>query len=288
MNNIDEASVCCILLNWNGHADTLQCLKSLKLTTYPRLTVIVVDNGSTDDSVSQIQTAHPEIELIGNSVNLGFGAGNNLGIRRALQLGVKYIWLLNNDTVVQPNTLRELVSLCENHPELGQAGSVLYYAHAPSQVQAWGGGKVNLHMGTSYHFTQPVPWVQLDFVTAASVLIPSRVLDEVGLFDEQYFMYWEDTDLSFRIRRAGWRLGVAENARLLHKEGASSKPRSAQHDKYVTNSGIRFLKHYAPAPFLSLAIFIYGRALRRLLRGNPAGFFAILRASFSSGRNRTT
>ncbi len=274
----DRPAVFCILLNWNGCADTLECLDSLGRTRYSNLTVIVVDNGSTDGSVAQIRKAYPDIELIQSPTNLGYGAGNNLGIRHALRRGAKYIWLLNNDTVVEPDTLSALVALCEADPMLGQAGSVLSYAHAPSQVQAWGGGQVNLWMGTSRHSTQPLPTEQLDFLTAASVLIRASVLEEVGLFDEAYFMYWEDTDLSFRIRRAGWKLGVAENARLLHKEGASSKTKSPQHDRYVTSSGRRFLKEYAPLPFVSLAIFIYGRAIRRLLRGNLDGFLAILRA----------
>jgi GT2 family glycosyltransferase len=261
-------SVSCIVLNWNGWRDTIVCIASLEKADYPNLSIIVVDNGSTDDSVQRIHSEFPLLEIIESPANLGFGSGNNLGIRVALQRGVKYIWLLNNDTVVEPVTLTALVSHAESDPELGEIGSVLCYAHAPDQVQAWGGGRINLWTGTSRHYTEPVTTDKLDFLTAASVLIPAAVLEKVGLFDEQYFMYWEDTDLSFRIRAAGWKLGVATDAKLLHKEGTSTGPKSPLFDRYVTVSGIRFLRKYAPLPIVSIFMLTFARALKRFLRGD--------------------
>ena len=270
------ASVYCIVVNWNGWTDTLQCLDSLSRSDYANLTVLVVDNGSTNDSVVRIAAAYPKLEVIESSNNLGFGAGNNLGIRRAIEHGAEYVWLLNNDTVVTPDTLTALVSLAQAHPELGQIGSVLHYAHAPEKVAAWGGGQVNLWMGTSRHSIEPIAWEQLDFLTAASVLIPTRVLKEVGLFDERYFMYWEDTDLSFRIRRAGWKLGVAKGSTLLHKESASSRAKSPQFDKYITISGLRFARLFSPAPQLTGFMMVFGRAVRRFLAGEWQRGWAVL------------
>jgi len=287
VGEVDLPIVCCIVVNWNAYADTLKCLRSLSTTEYSHLSPIVVDNGSKDQSVAQIRAAYPQIELIESPTNMGFGAGNNLGIRRAFQLGAKYIWLLNNDTEVEPDTAAAMVSLCEGNPALGQVGSVLYYANAPSKVQAWGGGRINFWLGTSHHFTEPVPWNHLDFITAASALIPVHVLEDVGLFDEAYFMYWEDTDLSFRIRRAGWRLGVAQNAHVLHKEGASSRRNSPQFDQYVTVSGLRFAAQHSPVPSWTRFMMLFGRALHRFLKGEWRRGWAILACALSgSGKSQ--
>jgi GT2 family glycosyltransferase len=274
--------VFCIIVNWNGWADTLRCLESVNTNLYDNVSLLLVDNGSTDDSVSRIRSAFPDLEIIESKVNLGFGSGNNLGIRYALESGANYVWLLNNDTIVQPNTLAELVSHAELHPELGEIGSVLYYAQDPSRIQAWGGGKVNLWTGTSRHYHHPVKIEKLDFLTAASVLIPMEVLRKVGLFDEGYFMYWEDTDLSFRIKAAGWQLGVAPDAKLLHKEGTSTGATNPAFDRYVTVYGIKFALRYAPFPLVPIFMIIVARAINRFRRGEWKRGWAILTVIMSS------
>jgi len=265
MQIVKDASVVCIIVNWNGWADTIKCIESLAHIDYDSLSVLLVDNGSTDDSVIRIRTAFPNLEIIESCTNLGFGGGNNLGIRQALQRDPKYLWLLNNDTVVEPGTLAALVAAIQEDRSLGAVGSVLRYAHAPELIQAWGGGHINLWTGTSRHFHSPVPCDQLDYLTAASILIRTEVLEQVGIFDEQYFMYWEDTDLCFRIRRAGWRLAVAEKAILLHKENASSGAKSTRFDYYVTLNGIRFLRKFAPCPPFAIFMMIFARAFRRFI-----------------------
>jgi GT2 family glycosyltransferase len=258
-------SVICVLLNWNGWRDTVACLQSLLGSDYPNCSVIVVDNGSTDDSVSKIREAHPWVEILETHINLGFSGGNNYGIRLALDRHVKFVWLLNNDTIIHKHSLRELVAFAEENPLVGEIGSVLYYADQPDKVQAWGGGHINLWVGTSHHFHEPVSSNKLDFVTAASVLIPSIVFRQVGLLDEKYFMYWEDTDFSYRVRAAGWKLGVASSATLLHKENASTGRKSPRMDRYISASGIRFLLKFAPLPWIPIFFLVVVRAVKRLL-----------------------
>jgi GT2 family glycosyltransferase len=258
-------SVCCVVLNWNGWRDTVMCLESLRKSDYSNLTILMVDNGSTDDSVSMVQKSCPWVEVLETHANLGFAGGNNHGIRLALDRGVKYIWLLNNDTIVEEGTLAALVAVAESDPELGEIGSVLFYAHQPDKVQTWGGGAISLWLGTSRHYYEPVAPEKLDYVSAASVLIPSHVLRQVGLLDDCYFMYWEDTDLSFRIRSSGWKLGVAPSATLLHKESASTGPKSAKLERYVSASGVRFMSKYAPLPWIPIFFLVFGRAARRFL-----------------------
>jgi GT2 family glycosyltransferase len=143
---------------------------------------------------------------------------------------------------------------------------VLHYAHDPSKVQAWGGGCVNCWVGITSHIVVPQDEASLDFLTAASVLFRRRALEEVGLFDETFFLYWEDTDLSFRLRARGWKLGVAADAIVLHKENASSGSRRTV-DRFSTASGIRFLRKYSPVPMLSVPLFLCMRILVRMFRG---------------------
>jgi GT2 family glycosyltransferase len=258
-------SVCCIVLNWNGWRDTISCLESLRKSDYPHLTILVVDNGSTDDSICMIQKRCPWVEVLETHANLGFAGGNNQGIRRGLDRGAKYIWLLNNDTVVERGTLSAMVAVAENDPTLGEIGSVLFFADQPDKVQAWGGGEVNLWTGTSRHFFKPVAQEKIDYLTAASVLIPAHVLRQVGLLDDSYFMYWEDTDLSYRIRASGWKLGVAPTATLLHKESGSTGPKSALLERYISASGVRFFWKFAPLPLIPIFLLVFGRAARRFL-----------------------
>ncbi|MCX7596938.1 MAG: glycosyltransferase family 2 protein, partial [Fischerella sp.] len=138
------AKVFVILLNWNGWQDTVKCIVSLKGLSYPNYEIVVLDNASTNDSVEQIRAAHPDVTLIETGANLGFAGGNNVGIRYALEHGAEYIWLLNNDTIVDANALSAMVTKAESDPKIGLVGSVLYYMNNPGSVQAWGGGTVNL------------------------------------------------------------------------------------------------------------------------------------------------
>jgi GT2 family glycosyltransferase len=277
-------SVCCVLLNWNGWRDTIACLESLQKSTYPRLSVLLVDNGSTDNSIYFIREAHPWVDILETHANLGFAGGNNHGIRLALSRNVKYIWLLNNDTIIYGHTLGDMVAAAEENPLLGEIGSVLYYADQPDKVQAWGGGSIGLWTGVSRHYFEPVPPEKLDYLSGASVLIPSRIFHEVGLLDEKYFMYWEDTDFSYRVRAAGWKLGVANSATLLHRESASSGLKSPTLDRYVSASGIRFFLKFAPLPCIPIFFLVICRAAKRFVLFEWRRGWAILSGLRGSGK----
>jgi GT2 family glycosyltransferase len=262
-----QPSVACILLNWNGWRDTLACLTALRKVAYGNLSIIVVDNGSSDESVDRIREAAPQVLLLESGSNLGFAGGNNVGIRHALTEKVDYIWLLNNDTEPRPAALSELVAKAASNPRLGEIGSVLLYAHDSSSVQAWGGGRVSLWSGRSEHALCPQHDGWFQYITAASVLLPRAALEEVGLLDEGFFLYWEDGDLSFRLRKKGWGLGVASGSIVLHKEHASTGRDRRVIDRYVVSSGIRFLGKHSPAPWLSIPLFLALRVWKRLLSG---------------------
>jgi len=264
----DEPLVGCVIVNWNGWRDTVACLDTLRSIEYSSLFVVVVDNGSSDDSVSRIQAAHPTVRLLETGENLGFSGGNNAGIREAMRRDVKYLWLLNNDTEPSPWALSELVRTAEADFRLGAVGSVLHYASASQKIQAWGGGWINLWTGYSSHATTPPkPGRRLDFLNAASMLVRRTALEDVGLMDDRFFLYYEDADLCFRLRKNGWGLGVAPHARVLHKVNASTRKITGPTDRYFTSSAIRFMAEYSPVPWLSAFVFLSRRVLHRALAG---------------------
>ena len=271
--------VYCIILNWNGWADTLPCLQSLRTQDYPNLRILVVDNSSTDDSVARIRAAFPQVTVLEAGANLGFPSGCNIGIRHALQQGAQYIWLLNNDTISPPDTCTHLVAKARSQPGAGIIGSVLYYMHRPDKVQAWGGGNVTIWLGYTTHFHARTPLGPNSYLTFASVLIPRQVIEKVGLLYEGYFMYWEDADYALRVTKAAYSLAIAEDTAILHKEGGSADPRSPVIDRYALASGLHFLRRHAALP--SLSIFLYlstrltGRLLRREWKNVRALFLAI-------------
>jgi len=252
-----------VVLNWNGWRDTLVCLASLQHSDYPNFGLIVVDNGSTDGSQNHIEAHIPGLKMLQTGANLGFGGGCNAGIRRALEQGADYIWVINSDTTVEANALTELVRVADAGVLVGAVGSVLYEADQPDQIQLWGGGKVDLWRGLSRHQVSPAP---LDFVSGASMLLRREAIEQVGLFDaETFFMYWEDSDLGFRLRRNGWQLAVAEKSRVWHKLSASLGRGSRQLDAYFTQSGVRFLRRYSPAPVISTLMMVSRMLIKRLL-----------------------
>ena len=268
-------SVDVIVLNWNGWQDTVACLSSLQAQDYPSFSLLVIDNGSTDDSLLQIKKAMPSVELLQTGLNLGFGGGCNVGIKHALARGADYVWLINSDATVDPGALSALVRVAEKNPFLGSVGSVLYEADSSGQVQLWGGGTVDLWLGRSHHQKSPAA---LDFISGASMLLRRATIEQVGMFDQSnFFMYWEDTDLCFRLKRAGWQLSVAEDSLVWHKESASFGLRNPKLDEYFTRSAVRFLSLYAPIPFISISLMLILMLTKRILMVQVSRTRAVLK-----------
>jgi GT2 family glycosyltransferase len=258
--------VSCIVLNWNGWQDTIECLDALKECTYPQLTVIVVDNASTDDSVARIQAAHPATLLLKSGKNLGFAGGNNVGIRYALAHGADYVWLLNNDTKPAPGALMALVAKAVSDQRIGAVASICYFADAPSTVQAWAGTRVNLWIGYVRNSAVPHEDEWFHALYGASLLISCTAVEDTGLLDEGFFLYLEETEFCLRLRRKGWRLAAAPDSHILHKVNASTGGNNLIRDRYFTASGLRILRLHSPAPNLASFVFLAVRFVRRLVR----------------------
>ena len=229
----DLPTVLIIVLNWNGKEDTVECLESLNHISYPNYEVIVVDNGSTDDSVEQLKARYPEIKVIENQENLGFGEGYNVGIRTALQENTEYVLLLNNDTIVDPRFLDELTNVAELDPRVGFAGPKIYFYDNDGRGRRdrinGAGTKLSMWTGRVWHVGEneidsgQYDQVRLvDYVIGACLLVKTRVVTEIGLLDSKFFTYWEDVDWCYRGCNAGYTSVYIPQAKIWHKYGASS------------------------------------------------------------------
>jgi GT2 family glycosyltransferase len=276
--------VCCVVINWNGWQDTTACVQALLGQNYPGLEIVVVDNASTDDSVQRIRAAFPEIEMVQAGENRGFAAGSNLGIMRAMARGAEFVWLLNNDTIAPPDTLGKLVAAAEADARAGIVGTVLHYPESSTAIQAWGGGSMRPWMGYVTHYYSPAKLEGNSFATFASVLLRREMLEQTGLLDDGYFMYFEDADLCFRAKAAGWKLAVAGGTSVLHKEGGSGA-KSLRLDRMVTASGLRFLDRHGRPRGLAKFLYVTTRLGKRMIAGKPKSMRAVMRGVRDWRRN---
>jgi hypothetical protein len=221
--------VTAVVLSWNGREDTLACLRSLVAATYPRLEVVVVDNGSSDGSADAVAREHPGVALVRLDTNRGFAGGMNTGIAEALARGAEHVMLLNNDTVVEPGFLEPLVEVLEHGEDTSAACSQIVFLDDPGTI--WYAGAAfrpgRGHHGTNRGYGQPrLPEATRPFRTeracGGAMLISSAALAEVGSFDESLFAYAEDTDWSLRSARAGRRILVVPASVVRHAVSASS------------------------------------------------------------------
>lgn len=273
-----------ILVNWNGSADTIRCIDSLRSLEYDNFHVLCVDNGSTDTSVGAIRSACPDIELIESGHNYGFAGGNNIGIELALDKQADFIWLLNNDTLVSPTSLSEMVATAVRHQEYGVIGSkilCLREGYVKSEnIQALGGGVINFRLGNSCPIQLSDDLPRLQYITGASLLVKKNVFKKVGGIDDKFFMYWEDVDFCFRVRKAGWLLGVAENAIIWHKESASLGKSNPVLDDYFSSSAVLFFKRHSPQWEVPILVGACGRLLKRLFKLEFSKASAVIRGTF--------
>lgn len=230
-----------LILNYNGGDDTIACLKSLQAITYANAETVVIDNASADGSVARIRAAFPDITVLQNKENLGFAAGNNVGIIHALERGADYIFLLNNDTVVDPGVIDELVRVGEGDESIGILGSLIYYYDSPQKVW-FAGGKVYWPLGTNRHLTSiPAKPREVDFITGCAFMVKRAVVEKMGAFDSDYFLYYEDADWSVRAARAGFKLVVVPASVVWHKEMGTVGHRSPLHEYYVARNNLLFM-----------------------------------------------
>jgi hypothetical protein len=328
------APVAIILLNWNGWNDTIECLESVFRMNYPRFTVIVCDNASTDGSMEHIRawaggrlnascgsselsrlldppipkpvqlaimsrvevgkrdTRDTSLVVIETGANLGFAGANNLGLQHALsQPGMQYFWLLNNDTVVEPDALSALIDAMEEDPQLGLCGSVLRDYHSPDCVLTLGGREYNRWTARSRPIKVPTrhgrPAVRLDYVEGASVLVRREFLETVGLMAEDYFLYFEEMDWVMRAR-GQFRWSYSPGSIVYHKEGASigshrnRRERSTLSDFFQSRNRLAFTWRFSPSLFPIVLMSVAATAVHRFLTGHWRNAAAVVKGIFAA------
>ncbi len=213
------------VLNWNGRNLTIDCLKSLEGINYSASKVYVIDNGSTDDSVSAIRIEFPNIEIIELDQNLGYAGGNNAGFKKVPQS--EYSIFLNNDTTVDPDFVLPLIQPLEQNLNVKQTAPKIYYADNPNTIW-FAGGNVNLHLGLINHrgirkkdHGQFDQMKEIDYATGCCFCMRSFDFESLGMFDESFPMYGEDVDLSLRIRKNGGKIQYVPESKVWHKVSAS-------------------------------------------------------------------
>jgi GT2 family glycosyltransferase len=241
-----------ILVNWNSYELTNDTLQSLYKTSYKDYDIICVDNASTDDSLNQLKTNHADIILLTCDQNTGFTGGNNKGMQYALDHGYAYTLLLNNDVAVESDFLEPLVQALDANENLGAVQPLIYFHHdrtliwnAGSRYNKWLGvtKTIGYNKKDAQHTyrnqnqvdtkaTQPIQ--NIDWITGCAFMVRTEVLKKVGLLYEPFFIYYEDVDLSFRIKNAGYDLGYAPASVIYHIAGMSHKSTKKTAEGYVS------------------------------------------------------
>jgi len=213
-----------IVLNWNGKDDTLECLRSLLKLDYPNFETVVVDNGSTDGSEEVIRSLFPSVRFIQTGRNLGYAGGNNVGIKHALSQGVDYVWLLNNDTTVDPQALKALVETAASDPRIAFVGSKIYYYDKPDVIWCVGGtidlaeGGRTDHPGMGQEDRGQFESISdVGYVTGCSLLASRAAIEAIGFLPEEYFLYFEETDWNLAAQKKGYRTVIAPASLVWHK-----------------------------------------------------------------------
>lgn len=266
--------IAAVTLNWNRAPDTLVCLRSLGAAGLLPEQMIVVDNGSSDDSAAAIRKAYPQAQLLLNDSNRGFAGGINVGLRWALAAGFPYLLVLNNDAAVSPDALRILLAAAGERPHAGVLSPLIRYA---GDGRIWFAGSYRRRLLPGEHWPayrtrralapEPRP---IDYATGCAVLLRAEMLRAVGLFDEAYFFYWEDLDLCERARRAGWQVLLVPAAVVDHHVSASLGEESPAKWTYLGRYMPTFYRRYYRWPAASMLVYAAWVALREALRGNGA------------------
>ncbi len=258
------------ILNWNGLDDTIECLESLKKITYPNYKVVLVDNGSEGDDAEVLRERFGDyIHLIEKDKNYGFAEGCNIGMRYALSnLNPDYILLLNNDTVVDPDFLTELVKVAESSVRIGIVGSKTCSYDEPNKIQSagarinWWTGEASLIGCAEIDRGQFDDIKDVDWVIGCALLIKQRTIEEIGLLYEGYFAYYEETEWCAKAKKAGYKAIYAPRAQLWHKRSLAARKIDGYRLYYMTRNRFLLMKrNSAKLQFLSFLIWFFFRRL---------------------------
>lgn len=300
-----------VLVNWNNYEDTTNCLESIQNLDYEPIDIILVDNNSTDDSGVRLKAENPDIETILHDENGGFGAGNNVAINRAIEDDTDYVWVLNNDVLIPEESaevLSNLVDIMESQEGVGiLTPTVMQY---PRTDEVWfERGYIDERSANAGHSSDRKRFVDLrlglgpeasdeshiiwnEYVPFCSALIRAEVFDEVGLFPEDYFMYYGDVDYCIRVRDAGYKIGTVQACNVYHRVSSSSTTsRSPLHYYYLArNRQLLVRKHRSKFSWAFPLLYLWWVSLNIIyciLQRDEEGLHALLMGAIDGIRGRS-
>ncbi|MEM2002758.1 MAG: glycosyltransferase family 2 protein [Candidatus Methanomethylicaceae archaeon] len=274
-----------IVLNYNNYIDTRQCIESLQKSLYPVEKIVLVDNASSDGSLERFYADYLQdnkVYIIKNEYNLGFARGANVGIQFALDLGADFIFLLNNDAIIDQECIKKLCAAMEEDERVGLAGPRIFYYCDPEKI--WQGGGYFSLWKTGIVSPEKNKLVinssekakEVTFLTGCAMLVKRQVFEKIGLFDEDFFFYGEDVDFCLRARRAGFKLIYVPEAKAWHKIEDIARNRTSPFVMYhLSRSHLLVLRKNFPGLY-----YLYGVIVHFLLY-TPYRMWQIMRGSRS-------
>ncbi|MDB5199353.1 MAG: glycosyltransferase family 2 protein [Chitinophagaceae bacterium] len=293
-----------IILNYKKWEEVVECLESVFRSAYANYSVIVIDNFSQNRSLEYLmrwaengsnpnsslsssrQNIKPipykyfhsdelsggmqasmfaRLNFVQNDTNKGFAGGINVVLKKLLNEDA-YIWLLNPDMVVEETALSGLVIFAEKISPRSIIGSVIKYYNAPQKVHLYAGGKINFNSATVEFIEKKSDIPELDYISGGSLFTSVRSFNEVGLFPENYFLYWEETDWCYRAKQAGYQLQVCETA-VCYDKVSTTIGKSFLADYYYTRNGLLFLSKYKKTKVAMALFFVTLRFIKRIVTG---------------------
>jgi GT2 family glycosyltransferase len=288
--------VALILLNWNTPQHTADCIQSvLNYCDNSLCDIIVADNGSTDNSLTILKHQFPDLIYIDNRQNLGFAEGNNRALVYSISKGYQYSLLMNTDTLVDEDIVKKLSSHLNKHLHAAAAQPAIYWMHKPDKI--WNGeGRFNKILGTTVSNTT-LPdssahsaFTVAEWLTGCCIMIRNEALQKSGLFNKLFFLYYEDVDLSLRLRKAGFELHYVPSCKMFHEAGISAKVAAPKKEGqlnpvihyYISRNHWWFIRQYGSTVFLPFNFLYNGLYYSALLiyfaiRGRKQKAFFLLK-----------
>lgn len=296
---MNQPRVCVVIVNWNRWDDTAICVDSLLAMTYDYLDIVVVDNHSKTNGEEAFRNRWPNVEIIHTPINLGFAGGANAGIRHALARNADFIFTLNNDTLVDPYCLTELLAVAASDSTIGIVGPKIYYRTTPPRIwfaganrHRWSLSLLNFGRGQpdGSRFDEAR---RVNYLCAGAMLVRRSVFEIVGLFDSGYFMYYEDCDFCIRTSTYGYDLQYVPSAKVWHQVAASTGGEGSPMEVYYrTCSVFRFIWQHSRGlhrtTLVGLRIvYVLAQAVHQRLAGHASTAMALWRGLCDGWANMT-
>jgi len=256
-----------VILNLERYELTVDCVRSLLSCTFRDFSIIVVDNGTKHDSVNILRTTFPGLKVIAVGENLGFNGGNNVGLREALEEGGEYLLFLNNDTIVDKGFMEPLLKALSEIPGAGAVSPAIYYHDFPDEIWCCG-DKINLYSGfptMGKPCRKGLDIIPSEYYSGCAFLMKAEVLKKIGSFDEDYFLYGDDIDLSLRLRKMGYGLYFIPKSRIWHRTSKTTGSDSYVYMYYTSRASL--LLHHKHHTGIKKFFYLSITTAYHLLRG---------------------